>query len=72
MTAEHLMPTRDFANDVLGDWEAAMDRFFEAVERKMRARDLKPSDVRDALDAGYGAEVAEAWDEWAEEWVEET
>lgn len=56
-----------FADDVLGDWDDAMDRFFTAVQRKADAAGLKSEVVRDELVRGYGHEVADAWDEWSTE-----
>jgi hypothetical protein len=55
-----------FANEVLVDWDDAMDQFFDRVERKMRTRDLTTEQVREALIRGYGYEVGDAWDEWME------
>lgn len=53
-----------FANRLLGDYDHAMDRFYEAVERRMLGASLTPAQVRRALDLGYGMEVAEGWEEW--------
>lgn len=65
MTTELDHPRIDsFANHVLGDWDTAMDGFFNAVDRKRRARDLNGKAVREALNRGYGHEVGDAWDEW--------
>ncbi len=55
-----------FANHLVIDWDEAMDKFFQAVAKKQAARDLTDSDVEAALQLGYGDEVAEAWQEWAE------
>lgn len=59
--------TTSFANHVLPDWEAAMDDFYTAVERKMRARDLTTSEVMAALTRGYGDEIADGWVDWMDE-----
>jgi hypothetical protein len=56
-----------FANHIIGDWDDAMDGFFRAVERKMRARNLTPAQVGVALDIGYGEAVADNWYEWTAE-----
>lgn len=53
-----------FANQVLVDWHAAMDVFFNNVDRKRRHRDLTGKQVREALNRGYGHEVGDEWDEW--------
>ena len=58
---------RDFINALLGDWDRAMDRFFDAVDKERRKRDLTDVQVLDALLVGYGWEVAESWDEWITE-----
>lgn len=55
-----------FANHVVVDWEDTMDRFFTAVAKKAQARDLTDAQVRLALSSGYGDEIADQWDEWAE------
>lgn len=53
-----------FANRVLGDWDSAINRFFDAVDRKRG--DLTVDQVRESLDIGYGDEIADAWVQWME------
>lgn len=53
-----------FANHVLSDWGAAMERFFNDVDRKRRTQGLTGAQVREALNRGYGHEVGDEWDEW--------
>ncbi len=55
-----------FANLILSDWEDAMQRFFEAVDRRREEHGLTPAEVAFALDIGYGDEVGDAWREWDE------
>jgi hypothetical protein len=62
--SEQTNPMDSFANHVLADWDAAMDTFFNAVDRKRRARDLTGAQVREALNRGYDDVVSDAWDEW--------
>jgi hypothetical protein len=54
-----------FANYVLSDWDAAMDHFFERVERAAKRLGLTDEEVGTALTLGYGDEVGDAWTEWA-------
>lgn len=53
-----------FANHVLPDWQAAMDVFFNDVDRKRRGRGMTGEQVREALDHGYGDEVGNEWADW--------
>lgn len=53
-----------FANQVLGDWDAAMHQFFTKVEKRMVELNLTPADVETALGLGYGEGVADSWVEW--------
>lgn len=57
----------DFANAVLGDWDAAMDRFFQVVDRQREDCGLTEPDAFKMLNIGYGPEVAEHWCAWYEE-----
>ncbi len=59
-----------FSNLINSDFEAAMNTFFERVERKAEAKGLSDEDVNRALLVGYGEEVADEWDEWIEEYRE--
>lgn len=53
-----------FANHLLTDWYAAMDIFFPAVERKMRARGLSLAEAVAALNRGYGDEIGDAFEDY--------
>ena len=55
-----------FNNSLLSDWERAMDRFFENVQAKQEGAKLTDQEVAEALTAGYGSEVADAWIDWVE------
>lgn len=54
------------ANALLGDWNAAMDRFFEAAERERERRGITDEAMAVVLDSGYGDEIADAWREWTQ------
>ena len=56
--------TKDFANLILPDWEIAMDRFYSDVQRRMERLGLTTQQVFDALDIGYGDNVADDWVTW--------
>ncbi len=53
-----------FANRVLPDWESAIHRFFEEIDRKREDDGLTDDEVERALDIGYGSAVADAWRDW--------
>lgn len=64
MTDDSDATVDSFANHVLSDWDSAMHDFFNAVDRKRRARGLTGKQVRAALDRGYGYEIGDGWDDW--------
>lgn len=66
-TEDKIKASKSLINAVLSDWDLAMDRFFNRVDRERVERGLTETEVWHAMDEGYGFEVAEAWSEWTRE-----
>jgi hypothetical protein len=62
-------PTQEvsLSNAVSGDWDRAMEKFFDAVERERTQRGMTVEETVKNLKRGYGWDVAEEWENWSGE-----